>query len=829
MTEENKNILIVRYNRLLGDYKNWHLWIWDKVNPAFCKEINPVKTDDFGLVFEINLVKLKLWNNSLGFLPKYKNWQSKDTPDRFYFPDMGKEIYILEGSDIIHTSKPKKLPEIKSAFLDSKSTVRLVFDRAVKSEFLSKYRIILTAGDTILKIEKIRFFHGEQNSIIYLDIEPQKSPLTPLGKRGEQNPLNYLSINRGSWQVNASELGKKPVYLGEIVYDKHFRTNHEMGVIFHKNSVTFRLFAPFASEVTLLLKRSIETKTVEEFKMEYSQNGIWQLKLKENITEACYRYKVSQKGVITEGIDPYAKAVTAHNGWAMVTDDKTVIACSPQFKHSESVIYELHIRDFTIDSESGIKFKGKYLGFAQENTRHTDYKDMKTGLDHLKELGINTVQIMPVADFENDETGDNYRWGYMPVNFNSPDGWYATETKTAARISELKKLIGILHENGIKVILDVVYNHTAENNSHNIYNFNAVALDYYYRRKSDESYYNGSGCGNEFKTDSPMGRKFVIDSLKMWVEEYKVDGFRFDLMGLIDLETIDSALKKLKHINPDIIFYGEPWVADHTPLKFTIHKGVQKNRGFGVFNDNFRDAIKGSVFDLGHGYVQAGLNYERIKKGIMGSIDDFCASPMETINYASCHDGHTLFDRIVLSTGGLSLKERIKMAMLANAIILTSQGLPFIHSGTEFLRTKKGEHNSYDKPDIINRIHWQRKKRFQNVFEYYKGLIALRKEHAVFRMKNAKTIRHNLNFYEYLNIPLEIPFIGYVLNGRNTGDSWDEIIVLINPAKHIKEFPIPDGEFKIAVKDETVSLSKPLGTAKHKVKVPPISLMVLYR
>jgi pullulanase len=810
------NVLTVHYRRLLGDYEHWTLWVWNAETGGFSTEISPSRTDDFGLLFEIDLDKPKLQNKRVGLLPKYKNWKLKDAPDRFYDHSMPAEVYLLEHDEIVYGVKPPLQPVLKSAFLDSKHKIRLVFDRQIKKDFLSQYPITPKTENTAIEIKHIAFSHGSYGKAVYLSIEKLQIS-------------DFSALNAGKWSAEIKNIGRKEIYLGDLVYDKYFHTNKELGVSFHDNLKIFRVFAPFACEVTLLLKSSLKSDDLKEFNLRYIRNGTWQINLSEDIEGFHYRYRVKQKGTVTEGIDPYAKAVTAHNGWAIIARDNTPVADSPQFKFSQSIIYELHLRDFTIDPESGVKFKGKYLGLTEENTHHTDFKGMKTGLDHLKELGINTVQIMPISDFENDETSDNYRWGYMPVNFNSPDGWYATETSTSVRISELKKLISTLHKNGIKVVLDVVYNHTAENNSNHIYNFNAVALDYYYRRRPDETYYDGSGCGNEFKSESRMGRKFIIDSLKMWAKEYKVDGFRFDLMGLTDLQTIETAVKELKSINPALIFYGEPWTAGHTPLTHTIHKGSQKHKGFAVFNDNFRDGIKGSTFDLGHGYVQAGLNYAKVKKGIMGSIDDFCSSPLETINYASCHDGHTLFDRIVLSTKELSLEERIKMTILSNAIILTSQGIPFIHSGEEFLRTKKGEHNSYNKPDEINAIYWRRKNRFKSVFDYYKGLIELRKLHLGFRMKNARAIHHNLKFYANLGLHLEAPSIGYVLSSSNVGDDWAKIVVLINPTRHKKFFPLPGGEFLVAVKDKMVSSDKPLAVASHRVLVPSISLMVLYR
>ncbi|OGS52226.1 MAG: hypothetical protein A3J79_11490, partial [Elusimicrobia bacterium RIFOXYB2_FULL_62_6] len=451
---------------------------------------------------------------------------------------------------------------------------------------------------------------------------------------------------------------------------------------------------------------------------------------------------------------------------------------------------------------------------------------VKTGLDHLAELGVNAVHILPFQDFENNESSPTYNWGYMPVNFNSPEGWYATGLLDDSRVSETKAMISAIHKKGIKVIMDVVYNHTAEMPGR-AFNFNALAKDYYYRVKDDGTYWNGSGCGNEFKSESPMGRKFLIDSLLHWVNEYKVDGFRFDLMGLIDAETVFELVRRLKEVKPDILIYGEPWAAGSTPVT-GVSKGTQRSKGFSVFNDHLRDALKGSVFNAkDQGYVQNESRRDAVMRGIMGAIDEFADSPLETLNYVSCHDNHTLWDRLTLSAGAETHANRVRMDKLAQAVVLTSQGIPFLHSGEELLRTKKGEENSYNLPDEINRIDWSLKKENHGVFSYYRDLIALRKAHPAFRMKTAREVRANLKFYEELGLPVEAPAIAYVLNAAEAGDSWSRIAVLINPSKTARKFALPPGDYQKAFDEGGLCA----GGKKYSghIEVPPISLMVLHK
>ena len=485
----------------------------------------------------------------------------------------------------------------------------------------------------------------------------------------------------------------------------------------------------------------------------------------------------------------------------------------------------MHIRDFSIDGFSGIEHKGKYLAFTETGTVHPGYRDIKTGIDHLSELGVNAVHILPFQDFENNESSPVYNWGYMPVNFNSPEGWYATGPYGSGRVKEAKAMIDALHKKGIKVIMDVVYNHTAET-SKKVFNFDALAKDYYYRVKEDGTYWNGSGCGNEFKSESPMGRKFIIDSLLHWVNDYKVDGFRFDLMGLIDQDTAFALVQRLKDVKTDILIYGEPWTSGDTPVT-GVRKGTQRSKGFSVFNDNLRDALKGSVFKVADlGYVQAAANREAVMRGIKGAIDEFADSPLETLNYVSCHDNHTLWDRISLSVKDEPLENRVRMDKLAQAVVLTSQGIPFIHSGEEFLRTKKGEENSYDLPDGINKIDWTLKKSNNAVFTFYRDLIAMRKAHPAFRMKTAREVRNNLKFYEDLGLPVAAPNIAYLLMGAEAGDPWNRIVTLINPQKTAQRFALPVGEFEKGL-DENGACA---GGRKFSgfIEVPPLSMMVLH-
>ncbi|MFW6238942.1 MAG: type I pullulanase, partial [Halanaerobiales bacterium] len=408
--------------------------------------------------------------------------------------------------------------------------------------------------------------------------------------------------------------------------------------------------------------------------------------------------------------------------------------------------------------------RGKYLAFIEKGT--VGPGRLATGLDHLSELGVTHVHLLPVYDYisVDDTDPEDYNWGYDPHLYNVPEGSYATDPSDESRICELKQLIMALHRRGIGVIMDVVYNHTFHLDTSP---FNLTVPDYYHRFDSQACPTNGSGCGNEVATEKPMVRKFIIDSVKYWAEEYHLDCFRFDLMALMDKETMRQIETELEAIDPSILIYGEPWTGGLSalPPEKQMNKGAQQGTSISVFNDNFRNALKGDNDGHVRGYISGEYHREpEVKKGIVGSInysDDlvsFTRDAGESINYVSAHDNLTLWDKLARSNGDCSEEERIKMDRLAQAIVLTSQGVPFLAGGEEFLRTKFGEHNSYNSGDEVNQLKWERKQEYLNTFMYYRGLIRLRREHPAFRMDTAAIIKENLSFF-----PTPRYTIGYIL------------------------------------------------------------------
>ena len=806
-------MITIHYNRPSGDYQGWKLWAWNDTDrkPGF--DSYAVDKDTFGLVFRLDTEKLGLEGKKIGLLPRKDNWSDKDGPDRFFEPPAGAEIWLTQNDGAVYAKTPATPEAITAAYCDGPDKVRVIFYSAETAASVRKKGLTLECGGKHVEIKHVHFA-GSSHSGRVAYLEP--------ARKIKPDSDELLS---GAWKVGLRETGAKTqVWPGRTTDE--LKTDAVLWARYSSSETTLGVFSPSALNVMLLLKTNPSDAVAASYPLTRGSGGLWTAKLPGDTSGKYYRLRVERNGITAEGVDPYAKGLSADGQWGLFARDNTPVADGPRFPNSENVIYETHLRDISMDPKSGIRLKGKYLGLAQEGTRHNDYPNLATGLDHLKELGVNTIHLLPTQEFQGGE--DRYDWGYMPLHFNAPEGSYATRRDGATRISEFKQLVDALHKNGFKVVMDVVYNHTSEDGKTAPYSFNVLAKDYYYRLKDDGTYYNGSGCGNEFRSEAPMARKFIIDSLSYWADEFKVDGFRFDLMGLIDLRTVEESLAALKKINPAIFLYGEPWAGGDTPIRKT-EKGMQRGKGFSVFNDGFRNGLHGGVFNLHPGYVQGGLNRDAVMRGIRGSVDDFADAPVESINYVSCHDNLTLWDRINLTDDAPHDEDlKIRMAMLADGIILTSQGIPFFQGGAELLRTKNGEHNSYNLPDEVNRIDWARKAEYPQVFSFYKGLIAMRKKHPAFRMKTGTQARTLLKFYEEMGLKVPHPCIAYVLDGEAAGDSWGGIVVLINPTRARVVFPLPHGDFKVAVDSNGVNLGPAASLVAHNKAVEPVSMAVLY-
>ena len=629
-------------------------------------------------------------------------------------------------------------------------------------------------------------------------------------------------------------------YFESKEFNEKYNYDGELGVIYSKNSSEFKLWAPLAEQVELVLYgkdyNALESnKTI--IKMNRENRGVWRVKIDEDLSGEYYNYLVRNNGKTYESVDPYAKAVSINGEKSMVIDmestnpkgwsnDKKPILNDV----TDSIIYEAHIRDLTKDEASGVitELRGKYIGAVLENSKIKG-TSISTGLDHLKELGITHIHLLPVFDYgsidERYDSPDNYNWGYDPQNYNVPEGSYSTNPyEGAVRISEFKEMVYKFHQAGIRVVMDMVYNHTYNLESP----LNLTVPGYYYRKDQYGRYSNGSGCGNETASERYMFRKYMIDSVLYWAKEYHIDGFRFDLMGLHDLETMRIIRNELNKVDKSIIMYGEGWTCYDTPLN--INESAVKNNickfddlQIAAFSDDARDSIKGSVFlKESLGFVSGADNYEEsIKYTICAStkhdeIDlskvvyskSFWANePYQTITYDSAHDNNTLFDKLRMSCKDENEEELLKMNKLAAAIVLTSQGISFLHEGEEFARVKEnlqGEiiENSYNSSDYTNELKWLRKQRYIDLFNYYKGLIKLRKEYKAFRMNSNKEIQNNISFMAKGNEFKDNHIVGYIINIEDYNDSYSKIAVIFNANKYNVEVDLDEGKWNVLVDGE---------------------------
>jgi pullulanase len=642
-----------------------------------------------------------------------------------------------------------------------------------------------------------------------------------------------------SWIFKENDFLNFPVYSGK-----------DLGVLWSPEKTFVRIWAPSAKRILFrLYKDGFGGEAIREFQMKPDQSGTWVVEIEENLENLFYTLQVRDNvGWLKEGPDIYAKAVGINGKRGMIIDmqktnppswerDKRCTYSNP----TDMIIYEIHIRDFSISASSGIRNRGKYLGFTERGTKLPTGES--TGLDHLLELGISHVHLLPVSDFytvDETKTSPQYNWGYDPLNYNTPEGWYSTNPYDGpVRIREFKQLIKTLHDNGIGVILDVVYNHTGL-----IFEsyFNQTVPGYFYRFNKDGSFSDASGCGTELATEREMVRNYIIDSVAYWAEVYHVDGFRFDLMGIIDIETMNKIKTRLDNIDPNIFLYGEGWTAGPSPLPDNL-RAIKVNTKLldriASFCDDIRNGLKGTPFDtFSRGFINGEtLREEQLKFGIVGAIAHdqityyyvdtsrvaWANQPGQCINYVSCHDNYTLFDKLQYSCPEASRSTLERMARLALGIILTSQGVPFLLAGEEMLRTKGGHCDSYRSPDELNRIDWPRKIKYRGIVDFTKKCIELRHKHPAFRIPDAEMIRKKLRFFGKY-----IPgVIAYELCDHANGDPWRRILVMFNGNNYSVEYEIPLENWLIVAQNGEIFPQGQGYSNLNLITLHPISMMIL--
>lgn len=631
-----------------------------------------------------------------------------------------------------------------------------------------------------------------------------------------------------------------------LLFPKKVAAQAFQEVSYSPEKTQFALFAPNDAKkvVVRIYESGLGGKAVKTVKMSRKANEQWTATVKGDLMGKFYTFDMGNG----ECPGVFAKAVGVNGKRGAIIDrtktnperwcsDKRPIVKSP----ADLVVYEMHHRDFSIAREDA-KYPGKFLALTEP-----------WAIDHLKTLGVNAIHILPSYDYGSvDETRLNepqYNWGYDPVNYNVPEGSYSTDPyNPEVRIREFKQMVQALHQAGISVILDVVYNHTYDIEHSN---FHRTYPDYYYRFTADKKYSNGSGCGNETASDQPMMRKFMIESVKYWINEYHIDGFRFDLMGCHDIETMNEIRKAVDEIDPTIFIYGEGWSAGACAIpneRLGMKANIPQMPGIAAFSDEIRDALRGPFDDDSKtGWIGTGTRIlksselavmkESLKFGIAGCIahpqvdmtkvnyskEPWALEPTQMMSYVSCHDDMCLVDRLKASLPGISEAELIRLDLLAQTTVFTSQGVPFMLSGEELLRTKLGVHNSFESPDSINHLDWSNKTKYPQVFDYYKNLIALRKRHPAFRLGNADLVRKHL---EFLDTPEKV--VAYRLKNYAGRDDWRDIIVILNANKTAMEVSIPDGRYTIVCQNGVINEQGMGETTGCKASVGPQSALIIH-
>ncbi len=853
----DKVTLNLHYYRFDEDYTNWDLWAWANEGNSY-----EFTDDDFGKVTTAEFSNVDEETN-IGFIVRKNDWSQKDWDgDRFvnkaYMNADGVvDVYVVSGQEKVYYSKEaadeaievSKNPRVTEANINGLREVQFAVNSKVGEDLVLK---ITSSDGEEVPYESIQLDESGLSGVVYLSED--------------------LDLNK-NYTLEIEGLEGKQLMPGKVYDSEEFANaytyNGELGAVYSKIGTTFTLWAPTASDVKVALygtdgKNNGEAEKV--LPMTKGENGSWSLNLAGDQKGQFYNYLVTIDGTTNEVVDPYAKAVGVNGNQGMVVD---LASTNPEGwdedtkpaleDPTDAIIYEMHIRDFSISDNSGIslEYKGKYNGVWQEGTTIPG-TDVKTGVDHLKELGVNVVHILPTFDHQSiDETKldvPQFNWGYDPKNYNVPEGSYSSDPYTGTiRIEEFKKMVQELHKAGIRVVMDVVYNHTGATLDSNL---NLAVPNYYYRQSANGTFSNGSGCGNETASERSMVRKFMVDSVTYWAKEYHIDGFRFDLMGLHDIDTMKEIRTELNKIDDSILMYGEGWTGGDSPLASDKAATKVNTPKYGelqiaAFSDDMRDGIKGHVFTAtAPAFVNGGQGFEEtIKFGIVAStandqIDSskvanqtkaWANEPYQTINYASAHDNFTLWDKLQTTNPEASRDELVQMNKMSAAIIYTSQGIPFMQAGEEMARTKVNEdgtfnENSYNAPDSVNQIDWERKVEYSDLYDYYKGLISMRKAHKAFRMNSTEEIQNSIKFLD-TDFDLPANVVAYNLNGETVNDVWKNIMVLFNANDTDVEIPLYNGDldWEIVVNGENAGV-KSLGSIKGSegsVVVPAHSSYVL--
>lgn len=824
---EGGTTLKVHYNRPDGVYDDWDVWLWEYGKDGAGYSFSEVDGE------MVATMEVSPGTTSVGYIVRTSSWTKDIDADQFV--DISEvvsgtvHIYIesgVEGCKKVLGDDAVVGVKLKTAKYAGNGEILVTMTAEIEGEIADCFTVAGRSGDIAIKEVT------NEGNFVYM---------IKTGEELENSKTYTITYGDSTYKINMPIVYSTPEFEEKYTY-----SGNDLGYTYTKEKTNFRVWAPTAEKMTLKLYES-GTKNkddlISEIEMIPDVNGTWVCEVKGDISGKYYNYCVTIDEKTISCMDPYARSSGANGARSMVLDlastnpdgwdeDKNPNA---NLSINDAIIYETHVRDFTVGSDNGIVNQGKFLGIAETGTKTSG--GISTGLDHIKELGVTHLHILPMYDFgsldETTKANGVYNWGYDPQNYNVPEGTYSTDPFNGeVRVSEMKQMVKGLHDNGISVVMDVVYNHVY---SATDFCFNKLVPGYFSRISEEGNYSNGSGCGNDTATERSMVRKYIVDSVNYWADEYHIDGFRFDLVGLIDADTINEIVKTVHEKHPDVIFYGEGWSMTTLVTKDNVVMATQVNSketpDFAYFNDTIRDGLKGSVFDSKAGFVSGASGCEsKVARCFMGA-DNWCKSPSQTINYVSCHDNNTLYDRLRISRSDASSEEIIRMNNLAAAIYILSEGTPFMQAGEEMLRTKTNDdgtynHNSYNAGDAVNEIVWSdlENEAYANVYEYYKGLISFRKNHGILRLSDSTDVAEHIT--EVTGLPSHV--VAFDIKGGANGETAEEMFVIFNASEEAQEIELPVGNWNVYIDGEKAGITA-MRAVEGTASVNPITTLVLIK
>ncbi len=826
--------LRLHYAREDGNYEGWEMWFWD---PASVSKLDP----PYQFVEEngemVSTIQLSTGTMEVGYIVRFGAWEAKDIDADQFIDITGVlsgtvDVYVksgVEGHEIVLGDDVVKGVVVTSSNYkeeNSDGDPQVIVKMSSKIEDYEVTTDTFTLGNadgnvTITAVKNV-------NSYYYLTLAEKLDP-----QRGYN-----VTFEGNTYAVTMPDYYSSEEFEAEYTY-----TGDDLGATYTAEKTTLRVWAPTAISVNVNLYSNGDPEAqptyTDQKTMTKDVNGTWICELTGDMNGTYYTYEVTTDNDVVEACDPYARTTGVNGKRAMIidldsTDPEGWDTDSNPFSgnYTDAIIYELHVRDLSSDSSSGIQNVGKYLGVIETGT--TNSNGISTGLDHMLDLGVTHVHLLPVYDYGSvDEsvldTKEQFNWGYDPVNYNVPEGSYSTDPYNGeVRVKEFKQMVKGMHDAGLSVIMDVVYNHVYNGDN---FCFNQIVPGYFSRPGS-----NGSGCGNDTASERAMVSKYIIDSVNYWADEYHIDGFRFDLVGLIDNETINTIVETVQAKYPNTIFYGEGWTMSTSLTKtgytLTTQTNSTKTPNFAFFSDTIRNTIKGGTYGgVNAGYISGGTASAADLNALFKGMPSWCTTPSQSINYISCHDNNTLYDHISMVATSATEEEKIAMNKLGAAFYMTAQGIPFFQAGEEILRSKPNgdgtyNENSYNAADEVNSIKWDdlNKAEYMDVYEYYKGLIAFRKAHPALRLTDAASVDSAVE--AVTGLPTGVA--AYNIAGGVNGETAEGIFVAFNANKSAATVTLPAGEWNICVNGEDAGVTS-LGTASGSIELPAISAVVLVK